>query len=104
VTANPIVSSTATWPSIAADPLVAFGKDLAGGSRPASVKMADDVDEGRGLRTDERNELREEIADIGDTVDDVVTIVRKLKAPEADDLQRWSGRLRQQHPSRPDRR
>lgn len=43
--------------------------------------MADYVAEGRGQRPDERNELREEIAGIGDTVDDLVKIVRRLKAP-----------------------
>ena len=43
--------------------------------------MADYLAEGRGQRTDERNELSEVIADIGDTVDDVVKIVPRLKAP-----------------------
>jgi hypothetical protein len=52
-----------------------------------ATQMQTYVDQGRGLRTDERNELREDIDGIGDLADAVGKIVRRLKAPEADDLQ-----------------
>ncbi|HEY3514588.1 MAG TPA: hypothetical protein VGL36_35740 [Kribbella sp.] len=51
------------------------------------TEMATYVADGRGLLAAERAELWEEIANIGETSDAAVKIVRKLKAPEPGDLQ-----------------
>lgn len=51
------------------------------------TEMHNYVDQGRGLRTDERTELRDQVDGIGDLADDIGKVVRRLKAPDGGDLQ-----------------